>query len=514
MADHAHPSSSTSSHSIDRRTFLTAVAAAGASAGLAACGESGHDASGAGGSTGSTASTGAGPFHSRPDLVPPTIRVAKAPSRRSDLHVFTDVHAGTGQQGALIIDRRGELVYFRPVSAHGGNGRRIFNVRVQPYQGRPVMTYWQGAMVSGHGQGDYHLFDQSYRQVALVKAGNGYSGDLHEFRLTSRNTALLSAYGTGDFQQSGPRAITTAFQGRYFYGVAQEVDVATGRVLLQWRSNEHVPLSASYEKPPAAAGNGWDYFHINSIEVDPDDGNLIISGRNCWAFYKVHRHTGEVMWTCGGRDSDFVMEPGTRFRFQHHVVPHGGGLFTVFDNEGGPPQEADQSRGLVLHLQERRRRARFVRALYHRPAVYSSSLGSVQKLRHGGWFMGWGVSTWFTEYDRHGRVLLDARLEPVGVNSYRAFQERWRGHPYWPPRIAVRRSGPQATVYASWNGATVHRRWEVLGGDDRDALHRLAAQDVAGFETSIGVDRAPRWLAVRAVDDDGAELSRSVAVSG
>jgi hypothetical protein len=102
--------------------------------------------------------------------------------------------------------------------------------------------------------------------------------------------------------------------------------------------------------------------------------------------------------------------------------------------------------------------------------VYSSSLGSVQKLDHGGYFIGWGVSTWFTEHDRHGKVLLDARLEPVGLNSYRAFRQRWRGHPYWSPRIAVQRSGARATLYVSWNGATVHRRWQVLGGHRRDHL--------------------------------------------
>jgi hypothetical protein len=369
-------------------------------------------------------------------------------------------------------------------------------------------------MVSGHGQGVYHLYDQSYRQVAVVRAGNGYSGDLHEFRLTSRGTALLSAYGTGHVQIATPRVMDGIHQGPYFYGVAQEVDIATGRVLLQWRSNDHVPLSASYENPPKQVGNGWDYFHINTIEVDPDDGNLIISGRNTWAFYKVDRDSGEVLWTCGGRQSDFHMGAGTTFRFQHHVVPHGGGLFTIFDNEGGPPQEAAQSRGLVLHVEERRRRVRLVRELHHRPQVYSSSLGSVQKLDHGGYFMGWGVSTWFTEYDRHGKVLLDARLEPVGLNSYRAFQQPWQGRPYWPPRIAVQRSGAKATVYVSWNGATVHRRWQVLGGHSRDQLQPIGVHDVQGFEAAITVADAPSWLAVRALDEHETELATSRAATG
>jgi hypothetical protein len=495
---------------IDRRRFLVAAgAAAGAAAGLAACGSAGSPSG-----SGTAPAAGRGPFRTRPDLRPPAIHVTQAPTRRSsDHHVFTDVHAGTGQQGALIIDRQGGLAYFKPVSDHGGNGRRIFNVRVQEYRGEPVMTYWLGAMVSGHGEGDYYLYDQSYRQVAKVKAGNGYQGDLHEFRLTPRGTALLPAYGTAHADITSSQVAGGSHYGPYFYGIAQEVDVATGRVLMQWRSDQHVTLAASYEQPPDSASNSWDYFHINSIEVDPDDGNLIISGRNCWAFYKVHRHTGEVIWRCGGRDSDFRMGPGTTFRFQHHVVPHGHGVFTVFDNQGGPPQEESQSRGLVLHVDERHRRVRFLRALHHHPGVYSSSLGSVQTLEHGGIFMGWGVATWFTEYDRRGQVLLDARLEPVGVNSYRAFSSRWSGRPHWPPTVTTARSGRGVTVYVSWNGATVHRAWQVLGGDHGTDLQPIRTHAVDGFETAIVLDHAPARVAVRALDERGRGLSLSAAIT-
>ena len=204
-----------------------------------------------------TAASVGGPFRSRPDLQPPRIQVAQAPAKgASGGHVFTDVHAGTGQQGALIIDPRGELAYFEPVSDHGGNGRRIFNVRVQEYQGQPVMTYWLGAMISGHGQGDYYLYDERYRQVAKVAAGNGYQGDLHEFRLTSRGTALLTAYGTAHAEITSSHVAGGSHYGPYFYGIAQEVDIATGRVLMQWRSDQHVPLLASTNcrrtRPPTA----------------------------------------------------------------------------------------------------------------------------------------------------------------------------------------------------------------------------------------------------------------------
>ncbi|MGH2889220.1 MAG: arylsulfotransferase family protein [Solirubrobacteraceae bacterium] len=488
---------------VTRREFVAGLGVAGVSVALAGCGGSGNQGQSL------TDSATADPFVTEPDLHPPGIHIATAAREPAPgQYVFTDVHAGTGQQGALIIGRDGELAYFDPVSDHGGNGRRVMNVRVQSYRGQPVMTYWQGAMISGHGQGSYQLLDRSYRQVAEVHAGNGYQGDLHEFRLTDRGTALLTAYGTGNGTVPASDG-QAAYDGPYFYGIAQEVDIATGRVLLQWRSDHHVPLEASYEPRTSSPDGTWDYFHINSIDVDPDDDNLIISSRSCAAFYKVDRQTGAVIWRCGGRDSDFELDPQARFFYQHDVVPHGSGRFTIFDNEGGPPRRAAQSRGLAINLDLSNHRASFVDAFGHHPGVYSSALGSVQTLEQGHTFVGWGVATYFTEYDQDGRVVFDARLEPVGTNSYRAFQEPWAGRPHWPPKIAARRTGRTTTVYLSWNGSTTHRRWQLLGGDHRDQLAPFAIHRTRGFETAIELANAPRWIAARALDDRGAELATS-----
>jgi Arylsulfotransferase (ASST) len=293
----------------------------------------------------------------------------------------------------------------------------------------------------------------------------------------------------------------------------QEVDVATGKVLMEWRSDEQIPVEASMHLPPPADPRvAWDYFHVNSVAVDPSDGNLLISGRNTWACYKVHRHTGKVIWTLGGSRSDFEQAQGARFAFQHHVVPHDNGLITIFDNESGPPNQASQSRGLVLSLDHAARQATLVREYLHHPPVLSAALGSVQALDGGGAFIGWGDSSYFTEYDLDGGVVLDARLA-AGVTSYRAFHDAWRGEPVHRPRIAVRRRADRgdrgADVYASWNGATVHRRWRVLGGSRADALVQLSSTAVTGFETRIALRGAPRWVAVEALGPDGRALARS-----
>ena len=154
--------------------------------------------------------------------------------------VLTDAHAGPSQQGPLILDTTGRLIWFNPLP----KGQRAFNLRVQSYQGQPVITWFEGAVVSAHGVGHYEIYDEQYRQVAQVHAGNGYQADLHEFLLTDRGTALFTAYGKATSHLPGGRV------GPYFYGVVQEVDVATGKVLFQWRSDHHIGFGASYERVP------------------------------------------------------------------------------------------------------------------------------------------------------------------------------------------------------------------------------------------------------------------------
>src|SRR5204863_2560586 len=92
-------------------------------------------------------------------------------------------------------------------------------------------------------------------------------------------------------------------------------------------------------------------FHLNSAQLD-SDGNLVVSGRNTWAAYKVNHQTGAVMWTLGGRHSSFRMGPGTGFAFQHdvRVRARGDRYVTVFGDGAGPPAVHNQSRGLKLRL--------------------------------------------------------------------------------------------------------------------------------------------------------------------
>ena len=91
-------------------------------------------------------------------------------------------------------------------------------------------------------------------------------------------------------------------------GVVQEIDIASGKVLFEWHSLDHVPLDESHQPVPASATTPYDYFHINAVSPD-EDGNLLISSRHTWTVYKLDRHSGAVIWRLGGKNSDFALGP-------------------------------------------------------------------------------------------------------------------------------------------------------------------------------------------------------------
>ena len=87
----------------------------------------------------------------------------------------------------MIADQGGGLVWFHPLPA----GEDATNFQVQQYQGKPVLTWWQGRILEvGFGQGEDMLYDSSYRQIGTIHAGNGYHADLHEIRTDLRRHGL------------------------------------------------------------------------------------------------------------------------------------------------------------------------------------------------------------------------------------------------------------------------------------------------------------------------------------
>ncbi len=298
-------------------------------------------------------------------------------------------------------------------------------------------------------------------------------------------------------------------EGVVLDGIVQEVGIETGEVLFEWHSLESVGLEESHYEPSKDQKIPFDYFHVNSVEVD-HDSNLLVSGRSTSTVYKIDRNTGDIMWRLGGKNSDFEMGPGTRRAYQHDARRQPDGTITIFDN--GVLNVNDQSYGLVLELDEEKMRATRVREYAHPDKVLSETQGNVQMLPNSNVFIGWGSEPVLSEFASDGELLFSASFPPE-AESYRAFRFPWSGQPDDDPALAVE-SKPEGevTLYASWNGATEVARWQVLAGPNPEELEVVASVPRKGFETAITVGTSEAYVGVRAKNGSGRVLGTSKVV--
>jgi hypothetical protein len=430
---------------------------------------------------------------SRPDLRIPSLTVLRNREGVSDDPIFiAPYNAPGGQAGAVIVDNSGQAIWENPLA-----DRVTTNFRVQHYRESPVLTWWEGQIELGHGVGEYVIADASYRTVRRIQASRGLRGDLHEFVITPRGTALLTSYVVTKADLS---SVGGSPAGSVQDAIFQEIDLATGELLLEWHSLEHIPLEESY----AAVTADWDFFHINSVDLD-SDGNLLVSSRSTHTIYKIDQ-AGAIVWRLGGKHSDFSMAAGSDFAWQHDVRRQPDGTLTVFDN-GATPAVEHLSRALILDTDEQAMKASLV-SQYTHPRILSGSQGSVQLMPNGNVFVGWGEAPHVSEFDRFGRMLFDALLGR-DYESYRAFRLPWSGSPADTPAIAVTGEAGERTAHASWNGATEVERWQLLAGERADTLAAVSSVRARGFESALPTTADGPYFAVRALGAGGAPLGQS-----
>jgi hypothetical protein len=439
-------------------------------------------------------------FRSRPDLSLPAVEITTPAQGVAPGHLFASIGSPNQVSGPVILDNTGEPVWFLPVP-----GKSLADFRVQEYQGSPVLTWWEGAVVSGHGQGECVIADQHYQVIKRLQAGHGYAADLHEFLITPHGTALITIYNQ---VQADLSSVGGSHQGLVFEGVIQEIDISSGAVLFEWHSLPAVSVAESHAPLPKTGA--FDYLHINSVDLDTD-GNLLVSARNTWAVYKVDRASGAVLWRLGGKRSSFQMGTGTKFEWQHDARRRPDGSISLYD-DGSSPQEEPRSRGLVLRVDEAAGSAALLRQ-YTNGNILSSSQGNLQLLPNRNAFIGFGSQPNFSEFDFRGETVFDAKFLTAN-QSYRMFRLLWAGKPLDLPAVAVARgAGSRRTVYASWNGSATVARWEVLAGTTPQSLAAIGSAARSGFETAITVSTAQPFLAVRALDESGNLLATSAAVA-
>ena len=432
---------------------------------------------------------------------------------RSPGYIFITPRAKLRQRtGPTILDADGHVVWFHRLSPT----RTAIGLEAQTYRGQPVLTWGQrpplvneGDLYTGNAHTVYNVIaDTSYHILARVRAhGRGINTDLHEFQITKGNTALLLGFrtvGRNLRRYGGPE------HGAILDNVVQEVDIETGKVLLSWSAVRRLSPRGSYVKPPKTGG--WDAYHINAVSED-SDGNLLLTSRHMSAVYKIDRHNGHVLWTLGGRRSDFKLSGSAAFYYPHDAQRAADGTLTIFDNRATAIDHSHgTSRGLRLRVDTKRKLATVAGSYGHPTNSTATSQGNVTELANGNVFVGWGSSPWFSEYGADGRLLFAAHTQSIWNQSYRALKSDWHATPRTNPALFARVGAGRVAAYASWNGATEVRSWRLLGGADPSSLAPIGEAPWADFETKLTFAGSPAYLQVAALDANGNVIGQSPVV--
>jgi hypothetical protein len=408
-----------------------------------------------------------------------------------------------GQSGPLMLDSSLDPVWFRPVPTQDVAN----DLHEQTYAGKPVLTWWQGKVTATGliDSGEDVVVNQHYQTVARITGKDGWVITLHEMIIRG-DLAFVTV------NKNVPRNLSA--EGGVNNGVmvdsgVQVYNLKTGKLVATWDALKHVSLRQSRVQPPTN-GFPWDAYHINSISLQPHD-EMLVSMRNTSALYLVSMRTGQVIWTLGGKDSDFKIPSADRFSWQHDAQLHPGNVLTLFDDHccditgaGVYLAATGPSRGLKLKLNPSAHTVTQLATYSHGVTFHSEYMGNVEQLPGGNTFVGWGEVPFLTEFNKKGDIIFDGAF-PAPDMSYRAYLQKWVGKPLTKPSVAVNRTGGKTNVYVSWNGATQVTRWRVESASGA----RLASAPRDGFETTIPLSGSPGGLKVQALSASGKVLGTS-----
>lgn len=460
-------------------------------------------------------------------------------------YLFVSLRGNIADSKPYILDPDGSLIW--TVDHRIGE---VYNLQVQEYKGQQYITYWAGDdSVGGHGAGKYYMLDQHYEEFKQIEAANDLDADLHDFRITTDNTALITVYEIieADLSSLNPELE----KGEIWDSLFQEIDLETGEALFQWRASEHVDWEEAYLDIIAQAdgykGRPWDFYHINTVDKDPE-GNYLVSGRFTRSIFYINGTDGEIIWRLGGKKNSFTdlsssSDSAITFAGQHdaHWTDDYSTL-TFFDNRADWFEAIDsKSAGAKVRLDTSASppTAELLQTYVHPSGILSTSQGSMQTLPNGNMLVGYGFNGVVTEFSPEGVALCDAYFEAAtyigsgDVQTYRAYKNRWTGWPHTPVDLAL----VDGVFYVSWLGATEVRQWELRswfegvsqvvvegegegegeGEDEGDegpggtwtAFVRLPKD---GFESHYSLDaneRIRRYVRAYALGADGKELGHS-----
>ncbi|KAF1932259.1 uncharacterized protein M421DRAFT_98419 [Didymella exigua CBS 183.55] len=372
-------------------------------------------------------------------------------------------------------DRLGPLAWI-------ANCTELFDFKTQTYRGQPVLTFWSGEVLNGYGRGSYYILNESYVELVHFQANRFGSdmGEIHEFTITSDDTALIPVYHAIPWNLTETGGIEN---GWLFENMFQEINVETGETVFEWNASTHIGINESY----------------NSLPEDDAAGDHLVSARVMDCIYKISGEDGHIIWRLGGKRSNFEIDDDAVFAFQHDarwVDSKNPVQIALFDN--GPMEDIAYSRDLLLDVNSDTKK--FTNAA----KTFATFEGSMQvlKLSDGNmnYLVGYGSQPYFAELNAQGEILLDVQFGKTNaVNCYRAYKPPWLKKPFTKPD----------TECESWVVYTAN-------SSDSSTWTTVTTARRTGFEATIDLDgvQLDAYVRGKAVNGSGTALGWAQASNG
>jgi Arylsulfotransferase (ASST)/Cadherin-like beta sandwich domain len=313
----------------------------------------------------------------------PSYTVAKLnPALMGSEKIFLTPWPDTDNGWLLVVNRDGDPLYYRSIAP-------TFATDFKQHQlpgGKVVYSF----AVSNE---KVHLLDDHFREIGEVallpnRDHGALPVDLHDFILLDDDHYVVLAQYEKTVDLS-PLNTAWASAVRVVANIVQEVD--HGKVVFEWESTDVPSLftdSVDGNAFTSTSDPASDYVHVNSIQVDPADGNFIISLRHTNSVLKLDRSTGATIWTLGGISDQFGLTAEQRFSHQHHARKLDDGRLLIFDNGNN----AHPTRVVSFLLDETQKSVSSFQVICQRPAEQADTtfMGSAARLGEARYLIGWG----------------------------------------------------------------------------------------------------------------------------
>ena len=286
----------------------------------------------------------------------------------------------------------------------------------------------QGLITSTDTNG-FRFKDESITNILDTYITVGYPLDTHDVKLFPNGHAFAfgSEVHTFDLSSVVPGGKAAA---SITGNIIQELD-SNNRLIFEWHTFDHVAITNTFADMTQSS---FDYAHVNAMNIDPTDNQLLASLRTTSEIVKINRQTGDIIWRLGGKNNmfTFINEHPENAPYytvgQHDVHRLANGHLMFFDNgniQGGgvTPNDRSYSRVVEYALDETNMIATLVWEFRHTPDISAGCTGSIKRMPNGNTLIDWGCAvptsgTILTEVNPAGQVVFEMKHRTAsGISS-------------------------------------------------------------------------------------------------